>query len=55
MGFFKGMITGIVVGSAITMITDPVSDRQRRKMYKKTEGFFKNIGHTLDNAVDIFK
>ena len=41
MGFIKGMITGLLVGSAVTMIADPISDRQRHKMQKKTEGFFK--------------
>lgn len=55
MGFIKGMITGLLVGSAVTMIADPVSDRQRHKMHKKTEGFFKSIGCALDNAIDVFR
>ena len=55
MGFVKGMITGLLVGSAVTMFADPVSDRQRHKMQRKTEGFFRNIGGALDNAVSIFK
>lgn len=55
MNFVKGMITGLVVGSAVTMLTDPISDRQRHKMQKKTEGLFKNIGCALDNAITMFK
>ena len=55
MGFIKGMLTGLLVGSAVTMIADPISDRQRHKMQKKTEGFFKNVGSALDHAVDIFR
>ncbi len=55
MGFVKGMITGLLVGSAVTMLTDPISDRQRHKMQKRTEGFFRNIGGALDNAMGIFK
>ena len=39
-GFFKGMATGLVVGAAVTMMTDPMSDKQRKKIVKKTEGVF---------------
>lgn len=55
MKFVKGMVTGLLVGSAVTMLADPISDRQRHKMQKKTEGFFKNIGGALDNMLEIFK
>lgn len=55
MNFVKGMITGLLVGSAVTMFADPVSDRQRHKMQRKTEGLFKNIGDALDNAITMFK
>lgn len=55
MSFLKGMLTGLLVGSAVTMIADPISDRQRHKMQRKTEGFFKNIGCALDHAVDVFR
>ena len=52
-GFFKGMATGLVVGAAVTMMTDPISDKQRRKIAKKTEGVFRNIGGVIDTAMDI--
>lgn len=55
MNFVKGMVTGLLVGSAVTMLADPISDRQRHKMQKKTEGIFKNIGGAIDNALDMFK
>lgn len=55
MGFLKGMITGLLVGSAVTMIADPISDRQRHKMQKKTEGFFRSIGSGIDNALDFLR
>ena len=29
-GFIKGMATGMIVGAAVTMIADPISDKQRR-------------------------
>ena len=36
--FFKGVTTGLVIGAAITMLTDPITDRQRHKLMRKTEG-----------------
>ncbi len=53
-GFMKGMATGIVVGTAVTMIAD-MSDRDKRKIVKKTEGVFKNVGSVIDTAMDMMK
>ncbi len=50
-GFVKGMATGLVVGAAVTMIADPMSDRERHKLAKKTEGIFKNIGSVIDTTM----
>ena len=55
MNFVKGMIAGLVVGSAVTMLADPVSDRQRHRLHKKTEGLFKTVGSAIDNAIDILR
>ena len=55
MGFIKGMVTGLAVGAVVTMAMDPVSDRQRRKFQRKTEGLFRTIGTAIDSAVCIFK
>lgn len=52
-GFMKGMATGLVVGAAVTMITDPMSDRDRNKIAKKTKGVFKNIGSVIDTTMGI--
>lgn len=54
-GFIKGMATGLVVGAAVTMITDPMSDRERHKIAKKTEGIFKNIGSVIDTAMGMMR
>ena len=50
-GFLKGMATGLVVGAAVTMIADPMTDRERHKIAKKTEGIFKNIGSVIDTTL----
>lgn len=53
--FIKGMATGLVIGACATMMMDPVSDRQRNKLRKRTEGMFRNLGNIMDSALDIFK
>ena len=55
MCFFKGVTAGLIVGAAVTMLTDPISDRQRNRFMRKTEGVFKNMGCILDNAISMFR
>ena len=54
-GFIKGMAAGLVLGACATMLCDPVSDRQRHRMQRKTEGVFRNIGNILDSALDMIR
>lgn len=53
-GFIKGMAAGLILGAAATMIVDPVSDRQRHKLMKKTQGVFRSIGGVIDTAMSFF-
>lgn len=48
MSFIGGVIAGAIVGSALTMVIDPVNDRQRRKLHKGTHSMFKTMGTVLD-------
>ena len=50
----KGSLVGFSVVAAVGVMTDPLSDRERRKISKKTEGIFRNIGSVMDNIIDIF-
>ncbi len=52
--FLKGVTTGLVIGAAITMLTDPISDRQRNKLIRRTEGVFRNMGEIIDTAISMF-
>lgn len=52
-GFVKGIATGMVVGAAVAMFADPLSDKQHKKLQKKTEGVFRNIGGLIDTALDM--
>ena len=51
--FAKGIAVGLAVGAAAVMFMDPLSDKQRRKLQKKTEGVFRSIGGVIDTAMDI--
>lgn len=53
--FFKGITTGLVIGAAVTMLTDPISDRQRLRLMRKTEGVFKSMGGVIDTAINMFR
>ena len=53
--FVKGMAAGMVVGAAVTMVADPLSERQKHKLAKKTEGVFKSVGSVIDTAVSMVK
>lgn len=48
LGFIGGVIAGAVVGSALTMFIDPVSDKQKRKMHRTSNHMFKTMGSVLD-------
>ena len=44
----------LVIGAAVTMLTDPLSDRERRRLARKTEGMFKNMGSMIGTAIGMF-
>lgn len=54
-GFATGMAAGLIVGAASAMLIDPISQRQKNKLRKKTRGIFKSVGSVIDTAVDIIK
>ena len=54
-GFIGGITTGLLVGTAVAMFMDPVSDRQRHKLQKRTEGMFRSIGSVIDTAMEIMR
>jgi len=52
MSFIGGIVAGAVVGSALTMIMDPLNDKQRRKLHKGTHSMFKTMGTVLDAMLE---
>ena len=53
--FVKGMAAGMVLGACAVMVTDPISNKQRNKIKRKTQGIFKSVGSMIDTAIDIMK
>ncbi len=49
--FITGVTTGAVVGAAITMLCDPVSDRQRRRLKKKTRCLIRGLDHSMTSMI----
>lgn len=50
--FSKGLAIGLAVGAATILFADPLNDKQRHKLQRKTEGVFKSIGGMIDTAMD---
>ncbi len=48
MKFLSGVIAGALVGSAITMVMDPVSDRDRRRLKRGTRNVIKKVSYLFD-------
>ncbi len=44
-----GLVAGAIVGSAITMIMDPMSGRQKRKLRRTGNRVVKTVGSMLDS------
>lgn len=53
--FTKGIATGALVGAAAVMIFEPISEKQKNKIKRKTKGVFRSIGSVIDTAFDIMK
>jgi len=51
LSFLGGIVAGALVGSALTMMIDPVSDKQRRRLQKGTNAMFKTVGTILDSII----
>ncbi|MBR5271694.1 MAG: hypothetical protein IKV64_05890 [Clostridia bacterium] len=53
--FVKGMAAGVVVGAAVSLMTNSDAQKNAHKLAKKTEGVFKSIGGVIDTAMDMMK
>lgn len=50
--FLTGVTTGAVVGAALTMLCDPITDRQRRRLKKKTRCLIRGLDHSMGTIIN---
>ncbi|MBO5008530.1 MAG: YtxH domain-containing protein [Clostridia bacterium] len=51
-GFLGGIVTGALLGAAVGMLADPISDKQHRKIKSSASHMFKTIGAVIDGVMD---
>ena len=52
LNWVSAMMLGAAVGSAITMVIDPVDDKRRRKLHKNVGVMAKTVSGVLDAVMD---
>ena len=50
--FIGGIVCGAVVGAAIGMLADPISDKQHKKLKSSAGHMFKTIGSVIDSIME---
>ena len=50
-GFVKGIVAGAVIGSAVALIFDPITPRQRKTAHRRTGDMFRNVGCMVDDLM----
>lgn len=50
--FMGAMMFGAAIGSAITMVVDPVDDKRRRKLHKNVGTMVKTVSGVLEAVID---
>ena len=52
--FVKGMVTGAVIGMGISMVANPIDERDRRRSPKDIKIIY-NYRFHMDNVIDVMK
>ena len=53
--FMTGMITGAMVGVGMSMMINPFTEKERKKVAKQTSKLFTTIGTIADDLMDIVR
>ncbi len=53
--FVKGMVTGAVVGMGVAMLANPMDNRDKKRIARRTSRIFTTIGSMADNLLDVMK
>lgn len=52
--FYRGVTTGLIVGTAATMVFLPMSNKTTRMMKRNTGKAMKAVGGLIDNIQSVF-
>ena len=51
-GFFGGLACGALIGAAIGMLADPMTDKQHKKLKSSANHMFKTVGTVIDSVME---
>lgn len=52
--FTAGVVTGALIGMAVGALLDPICDKQKKIMQKKSNHLFRAIGNAMDSFSEMF-
>ncbi|MDK2801518.1 MAG: hypothetical protein PWP27_1770 [Clostridiales bacterium] len=51
--FTRGLITGTIIGATVSMMMNPMEDRDKRRLRKKANSFIRNVGDVIEDIIDM--
>ncbi len=51
-GFLGGLACGAIIGAAVGMLADPMSDKQHKRLKSSANHMFKTIGSVIDSVME---
>lgn len=49
--FTRGLITGTIIGATMSMMVNPMENRNRKKMRRKTNNLLRTVGEVIEDLV----
>lgn len=51
--FTKGLVTGTIVGAAVSMMFNPLEGKDRKVMRKKANRFMRTVSNVVEDIMDL--
>ena len=52
--FTAGLISGAIIGMAVGALMDPMSDKKKKCLKKKSSHMMRTVGATMESLADMF-